>query len=137
MSPLSAVLNIYLFLFGLVSSILEYKEKLMTERYIAILRREALFLSRPYGRAAFYVFVGLLILCQGGILQFLIGIYTTIVGIIIFQASRQVISTLDVMKTSKYDIQQLEIKFKEFDKDNSGNSHVFTLLLILLFTYCV
>jgi len=120
LSPFSAVISIYIFIFGLVLSILEYKEKVMTERYISALRREALFLSRPYGRAAFYVFIGLLILCQGGILQFLIGVYTTIVGIIIFQSSRQVISSLDDMKAARLDTQHLEIKFKEFDKDNSG-----------------
>jgi hypothetical protein len=71
---LSAALDIYLFFGGLVCIVLELKEKVFTQKYMDVLKREALFLTRPYGRAAFYFFVGILMSCQGGILSIVGGV---------------------------------------------------------------
>ena len=61
LSPFSAVLDLYLVCFGLVLVVLEYQSKLLTASYMEALRREALFLCRPYGRAAFYFFIGMIL----------------------------------------------------------------------------
>ena len=45
----SAIIDLYFIAFGICFAILEYKEKLLTQGYLNTLRREALFLYRPYG----------------------------------------------------------------------------------------
>lgn len=120
LSPIRLVLSLYIFAFGAITCILEYKDKLLTTKFIHILRREALFITRPYGRAGYYIFVGLLVSCQGGFLSFFIGLYTLVVGLIIFQSSRQAMSSLRELRTT--DDEEISRKFREFDKDNSGIS---------------
>ena len=73
LSPFSFVLNLYITAFGAIFIVLEYKQKFFTKQYLSLLRSEALFLTRPYGRALFYVFVGVLVVCSGGLLNLLIG----------------------------------------------------------------
>lgn len=73
LSPFSFVLNLYIMAFGAIFVILEYKQKFLTKQYLSMLRSEALFLTRPYGRALFYIFVGVLVVCSGGLLNLLIG----------------------------------------------------------------
>ena len=74
LSPLSAALDIYIFFGGLIAITLELKEKVFTQKYMDVLKREALFLTRPYGRAGFYFFIGILLSCQGGILSIVGGL---------------------------------------------------------------
>jgi len=74
LSPLMAILNIYLILFGAIFVILEYKDKACTSRFQEYLKTEALFLYRPYGRGAFYTFCGTLLVCKGGIISTIIGL---------------------------------------------------------------
>ena len=76
LSPFSALLDVYLILFGFLACILEYKDLLLTAKVLEVIKREALFLYRPYGRAAFYFFVGLLLIANGGLLGFLVGSYS-------------------------------------------------------------
>lgn len=120
LSPATAVIDIYLFIFGLSAVLLEFKDQTFTKRGLEILKREALFLYRPYGRALFYVFVGVLILATGGLLGLLIGGYVTAVGVFVYVASRDAIKRLDQLKGSLHNDQDLAQKFKEFDKDNTG-----------------
>lgn len=119
-SPATALIDCYLFLFGLAAVLLEYKEVSFTKKYQDLIKREALFLYRPYGRAFFYIFIGLLLLATGGILGLLIGSYVTVVGIFIFIASRDAIKQLEQLKSTIHNDTDLAKTFKEFDKDNSG-----------------
>lgn len=120
LTPFSAVIDVYLFVFGVVACLLEYKEMVFTKKYLDIIRREALFLYRPYGRAAFYFFVGVLVMCTDGILGLVVGAYTMIVGAIIYYSSRQAMAALGSLKDSSFDEQQIAAKFKQFDKNNDG-----------------
>lgn len=120
LSPATAVIDIYLFLFGLFACILEFKEQSFTKRGLDMLKREALFLYRPYGRASFYFFVGVLVLATGGMQGFLIGLYCSAVGLFVFFASRDAVQRLDQLRKTIHDDQDLAKKFKEFDKDNNG-----------------
>lgn len=120
LSPFSAVIDVYLIVFGIIACLLEYKEKTLTKAQLDTLKREALFLYRPYGRAAFYFFIGLLIIATGGLLGFIIGIFVCVIGVIIFHASRQAFNQLNTLKGSLHNEQEVAAKFKEFDKDGSG-----------------
>lgn len=66
-APFYSVLDLYLFVFGIVMIALEYKEKILPVMYLQALRREALFLYKPVGRAAFYFFAGVLLVAKGGL----------------------------------------------------------------------
>jgi hypothetical protein len=120
LSPFTAVLNIYLFAFGAISCVLEYKEKLLPPRLLTLLKREALFLYRPYGRAAFYIFVGLLMAAHGGLLGLLPGLYTLLVGIVIYYSSRKAVGALNELKGTLKDEKGASAAFYRFDTDKSG-----------------
>lgn len=51
LSPIDAILDVYMIALGSAACVLEYKEKTLTQKQLDALRREALFLYRPYGRA--------------------------------------------------------------------------------------
>lgn len=72
LSPFYSVLDVYLFAFGIVMIALEYKNKLFPVIYLQALRREALFLYKPYGRAGFYLLAGILLVVKGGFLGYVI-----------------------------------------------------------------
>ncbi len=41
------------------------QRKWIEKKWVDLLRKEALFLYKPYGRSGFYIFVGLLVLAKG------------------------------------------------------------------------
>ena len=120
LSWFTALLDVYCIMFGAVACILEYKDVLLTADACAIIRREALFLYRPYGRAAFYFFVGLLVIAKGGILNLIVGLFASAVGGIIFVASRNAIASLNQLRGTMKSEREVALKFAEFDTDNSG-----------------
>lgn len=123
LSPFRAVLNIYLFFFGLAACLLEFKERTLTVTYLTVLQREALFLTRPYGRAAFYFFLGLLIVSIGGLLNLIVGAYVTGLGLVVYYSSTQAYTQLNTLKASLTE-KQVEEKFYAFDKDRSNSLSV-------------
>lgn len=125
LSPFSAVLDLYLLGFGLCMTLLEYKEMIFTDSWLRVIRREALFLYRPYGRAGFYFFVGILEVVKGGLIGFIIGIYTAFIGAIIYRGSRQATRALDELKRQgKFTEADIVRKFHEFDKSGKGQLDV-------------
>jgi hypothetical protein len=120
LSPFAALLDVYAIVFGLIFCALEYKETFMTARARAVIRREALFLYRPYGRAAFYFFVGLLLIAKSGLINFIVGIYAMAVGAIIFTSSRSAVAALDQLRAGMLTEREVALKFAEFDADHSG-----------------
>ena len=122
LAPFTAVLDMYIIFFGLVAIVLEYKTNLLPAYYVNKLRKEALFLYLPYGRAGFYFFIGIIIVIRGGYLNFLVGIYTIAVGIFIYYGSTSALAKLNQIKASKL-ISEHEItkKFYEYDKNGNGS----------------
>lgn len=120
LSWFSAMLDVYAIMFGAVACALEYKDVLMTASARTFIRREALFLYRPYGRAAFYFFMGLLIVAKGGVLNLMVGVYAMAVGVIVFISSRSALSFLDRIRGSMKTEREVAVKFAEFDADHSG-----------------
>lgn len=121
LSPISAVLDLYLILIGTALAALEYKEQVFTKQYLDALRKEALFLYRPYGRAGVYFFVGVLMISSSGLIGKLVGSYVAVVGGIIFYSSREAIKQLNFAKGTMQNEQEVIAKFCEFDKDHSGS----------------
>ena len=120
LSPFLACLDLYIFCFGALAVCLEYKDQLVTEKYVDLIKKEAHFLTTPYGRAGFYFFVGLLMACKGGILNWIGGIFCVIIGVIIFRSSRRSYEVLEQLRGSKNTVDQVRSKFKYYDKDRSG-----------------
>eukprot|EP01033_Poteriospumella_lacustris_P013366 gene13366-9570_t len=120
LAPVNAVLDLYLVAIGLILAVLEYKQHFLTQPYLNALRREALFLYRPYGRAAIYFFVGLLLMTYSGLFGKMAGLFSAVVGVVVFYSSRSAIQHLETMRTSMRSEAQVTSRFMEFDKDNSG-----------------
>jgi hypothetical protein len=120
LSFFTALLDVYAIGFGALACVLEYKDVLLTASAREVIRREALFLYRPYGRAAFYFFIGLLMVAKGGLLGFIVGAYTMLVGVIIFTSSRSAVAALDEIRNSMKTEKDVALKFAQFDTDNSG-----------------
>lgn len=118
----SVLADIYLLVFGIISCVLEYKEKVLTSKYLNALRKEALFLSRPYGRAIFYMLIGTLLISRGAILSFLVGLYTSAVGAVLFYSSYQAISAFQSFRDARFDSEKVSQKFQEYDRDRNGNA---------------
>lgn len=115
-----------IFVNSAVAITLEYKEKIMSAKYLTILHKQALFLFNPYGRAVFYIFIGVLILVKGGLVSFFVGLYTAAVGIIIYYNSTKAFSAINALKrkdpnnTHALNDGQIAQKFYSYDKDNDG-----------------
>ncbi len=114
------VADFYLLAFGITTCVLEYKEKVFTTKYLNVLRKEALFLSRPYGRAIFYILIGILLIARGSILSFLVGLYTTAVGAVLFYSSFHAISVFESFRAARLDSEKVSQKFKEQDRNGNG-----------------
>ena len=121
LSPFLAVLNVYLFAFGAALLALEQKEQVFGKKYLVYLRTEALFLTRPYGRAFFYVFLGVLVVVAGGMLNFLIGAFTTLVGLVMYRSSKQAFLALHKMKEEKLNELEVAALFQAYDGDKTGS----------------
>ena len=72
LSPFTAILDIYLSAFGLLTLLLEYKESTFPSGWLQVIKREAHFLYQPYGRAGFYFFIGVVLIVKGGLLRYFI-----------------------------------------------------------------
>lgn len=119
LSPFRAVLNAYLIVFGIIACLLEFKEKTLTQNYNDIVKREALFLYNPYGRAAFYFFIGVLMAAEGGVIGFFGGIYCSLIGVVIYTSSTKAFAQLAKLRDSIHE-KDVEEKFAQFDADHSG-----------------
>lgn len=130
LSPFAALLDVYAIVFGGIACALEFKETFMTATARVFIHREALFLYRPYGRAAFYFFMGLLMIAKGGLLNFIVGLYAMVVGVIVFVSSRNAARTLDSLRASMVSEREVALKFAEFDADHSGGLDAAQLALL-------
>ena len=114
------ILYTYFFVAGAVLSALEAKSSFVPAKYTEIIRREALFLYRPYGRAAFYFLCGVLLISMGGFLTPIVGLYTAAVGAYIYYGSQQAFKNLEALKAQAEDPQALKAKFDKCDKNKDG-----------------
>jgi EF-hand domain len=153
----------YLYLIYIVCSVLsvcmEYKDQMLTAKYIDLIRREAHFLTTPYGtvnffagaqclrnfssapyqcnsayvntlircytlplagRAAFYFFVGVLMVCKGGILDFVAGLFLAVIGVIIYHSSRKSYAALEAIRGQRHSEAELRARFRAYDTNKNG-----------------
>ncbi len=119
-APVLALLYVYFFCAGALMAALEFKDSFIPTSYREQIRKEALFLYRPYGRASFYFGVGILLVSLGGVITPLIGIYTAAVGIYIYFGSVGALKTLNALREQSNDEEMMRRKFAEADRDGSG-----------------
>ena len=119
-APVLSILYLYMFCAGALMAALEFKNSFIPPAYIERIRKEALFLYRPYGRAAFYFGVGLVLVSIGGLLTPLVGIYTSGVGVYIYYGSAQAMKSLEELRAQTHDEGQMKAQFDAADKDGSG-----------------
>ncbi len=115
-----AILDLYVFCAGALMVALEFRDSFIPSTFRDRIRKEALFLYRPYGRAAFYAGVGMVLICVGGAITTLIGMYTTAVGAYIYMGSMGAMKSLSALRAQAHDEDTLRAKFQEADKDKSG-----------------
>jgi len=115
-----AVIDVYVFFFGLLAVVLEYKDSLLPQKYIDALKVEAKFIYKPYGRAVLYIFFGVLMLSQSKITFQAVGIYQCLVGGLVIYYAGKAQEALDKFKNVKLSFSQLRKAFKEADKNNDG-----------------
>ncbi len=120
LSPLRAVLNIYILLFGILTVLLEYKSDSRFMAYMSVVKREAHFLFDPYGRGCYYIFCGILLSVKGGILPFLIGLCVVAIGMLLIISTKTGNEKLRDLRNLQLDDQQIAAKFLEFDRDRNG-----------------
>jgi COPI associated protein len=120
LSPFMACLDIYILCFGILSVCLEYKDQVMMKRNVDVIKREARFLTTPWGRAAFYFFVGILMIAKGGILSIIAGIFLMLVGGVIYTSCRNAYAALNELHSQKYTEAILIAKFRAHDLNKDG-----------------
>ena len=121
LNQFSACLDIYILCFGVLSICLEYKDQVFMKRNVDIIKREAHFLATPWGRAAFYFFVGILVVSRGSIINLVAGIFLMIVGGVIYNSCRNAYSALNELHNAKYSEAILVKKFREFDHNKDAH----------------
>jgi hypothetical protein len=115
-----AILDLYVFSAGALMVALEFKDSFIPTTFRDRIRKEALFLYRPYGRALFYAGIGMVLICVGGAITTLIGAYTTAVGGYIYIGSMGAMKSLSALRAQSHDEDTMRAKFQEADKDKSG-----------------
>lgn len=119
-APVLAILYIYFFCAGALMSALEFKDSFIPAAYRENIRKEALFLYRPYGRAGFYFGVGIILISIGGVVTPLIGIYTAAVGLYIYYGSLGALNNLNMLRAQAHDESTMRAKFAAADTDGNG-----------------
>ena len=122
LSPSNLVMDVYVCCFGVLLIVLEYKDMLLPQSMMDTIRREALFLSRPYGRALFYIFVGIMVISQNALLSlsFMVGLYVASVGVIIFVSSRGASQAMAAIRANGLGEAEIKNRFVDADKDKNG-----------------
>lgn len=115
-----AVIDIYVFFFGALAVVLEYKESLLPQKYIDTLKVEAKFVYKPYGRAVLYIFMGVLLISQSKITFQATGLYLLIVGGLVIYYAGRAQEALDKFKNIKLSFSQLKKAYKDADKNGDG-----------------
>jgi hypothetical protein len=120
-APVLSLCYMYFFCAGALMAALEFKDSFIPANVREKIRKEALFLYRPYGRAGFYFGVGLIMISIGGVITPLIGLYTAAVGVYIYYGSQQALKSLEQLRALGHDEGLMRQKFTEADKDGTGS----------------
>ena len=122
LAPVKMILNVYLILFSVIVVILEYKKLLIAEKYVRVIAKDAHFLTQPYGRGYFYIFIGViqLSLAPSEVAAFFAGAFSITVGAIIVSINSKTHADLKALKSDKYTQEDIREKFKVADVNGTG-----------------
>jgi len=132
-APFKLVLDLYLLAFGTLMCLIELQDHVFTQQYLNVLRREALIIFRPNGRALFYLFVGVLIISVSDIMSasFLVGCFTAAVGAIVFVASRSAMAQARALRDAALSESVIKAKFQAADRNRDGLLDTSELALLI------
>lgn len=115
-----AVLDVYIFLFGILSVCLEYKESILPTKWVDQLKIEAKFMYKPYGRAVLYFFFGVLLISQSKLLYLCTGLYLCVIGGLVVYYAGNAQKALQAFKDKKLSFFQLRSAYDAADKNKDG-----------------
>jgi len=119
---ISAIIDIYCMVLGVLMIILEYGHQLSF--FAAIqpnLYRNALFLRFVWGRGLFYVLVGSLELSQRHTMNIIVGCYVCLLGVAFAIIGRSASQKLAEARRSTFTMQDFRGKFDESDEEMKGS----------------
>jgi len=120
-SPLHAVIEGYMCIFGVMIIMMEGSKYLCPINLKETVLREAKFLAVLNGRGAFYVFLGTLLLTQWpNFFDVLIGIYMVLLGFVMVIIGTVAKAKLNAMAGHLTDENSVNEAFKAVDVDNNG-----------------
>jgi len=121
-APFKLVLDLYLLAFGTLMCLIELQDRVFTQQYLNVLRREALIIFRPNGRACFYFFVGVLLVSVSDLMSasFLVGCFTAAVGAIVYVASRSAMTQARALRDASLSETVIKSKFQAADRNRDG-----------------
>mmetsp|Transcript_5211 Transcript_5211/g.15316 ORF Transcript_5211/g.15316 Transcript_5211/m.15316 type:complete len:252 (-) Transcript_5211:853-1608(-) len=122
LSPLHAVIEVYMAFFGCIIIVLEGRNFLYPQWLRDVIGREAKFLTLLNGRGGFYFFLGTLLLSQWPDLgDSILGLYMMSMGLVMLVVGSHAKSKLDRMKNHLTDEATVRREFDRFDADKSGS----------------
>ena len=131
---LQAVFDVFVLGFGALMAALEYKDGILPANLVKELKEEFLFIYKPYGRAILYIFFGTLLFSelwsQESFVYGLVGLYTLVVGFMVFYFAQQAEASLKKLKAARLDKTKVKTLFNKADKKGTGflNTESFAVL---------
>lgn len=95
----TVVVDAYVLAYGLLATLLEYKESLLPDDFRKTLQDQFLFIYRPYGRCFMYCLFGLLIGAQSNLVYQIIGPFVFGVGVMVGYFAGQAENDYKLMRT--------------------------------------
>ncbi len=120
-SPLQALIEVYCGIFGLMTIVLEGQNWKFLTKFRLYLDEYAKFLTYTWGRGIFYVFSGSLMVSQFNLFDMAIGGWMVFVGLTSIAVGQHTANKLTDLKKTLGSEDYVKKKFKEMDKDGSGN----------------
>jgi hypothetical protein len=117
---LGVLLEFYTLVLSLVILVLESKQLKVSDSFMRKVYKYALLLRFVWGRGCLYVVAGTLQLVQGSFLDYAIGGFVMLVGVLYIVVGRRTAQKLRDMRKSIYSEDTLRTKFREADSDTKG-----------------
>jgi hypothetical protein len=115
-----ALMEIYTLILSLIILVLESKRLHLPDAFMRNLYKYALFLRFVWGRGCLYFVAGTLQLAQGTFVDYGVGGFVMLVGVLYIVVGRQTAQKLRDLRKSIYSEDTLRTKFREADTETKG-----------------
>lgn len=121
LSLFSLLINLFVVLFGVICTMLEYQDKTMTKKYLQTIEREMHFLYLPMGRGIFYFFCGSLLIVKDGLFSAISGLCILLIGCLLFYSNRRAVAALAELREEQFNDEKIQQLFHTYDKNGDGS----------------